>query len=141
MVNCNILIARLICSTWPKALREIWLHKAQPDCKGMHDDVVQCNPQGPLTGRDKALINSLKAGPLQEDEAVIAELDAMLEMDAKAEIEALYEKVGIDAFSEALAHDLMMSAGEAVNCQREMQQAHVLQSDAMTVHFTSPLQE
>ena len=45
----------------------------------------------------------------------------MLEMDAKAEIEALYEKVGIDAFSEALAQDLMMSAGEALDNQQEMQ--------------------
>ena len=87
----------------------------------MHDGVVQCDSQGPLTGRDKALISSLKAGPLQEDETVVAELDAMLEMDAKAEIEALYEKVGIDAFSEALAHDLMMSVGEALDSQQEMQ--------------------
>ena len=76
-----------------------------------------------MTGRDKALISSLKAGPLQEDETVVAELDAMLEMDAKAEIEALYEKVGIDAFSEALAHDLMMVAGEALDSQQEMQSA------------------
>ena len=83
--------------------------------------MVYCDSQGPLTGRDKALISSLKAGPLQEDETVVAELDAMLEMDAKAEIEALYEKVGIDAFSEALAHDLMMSAGEAQDSQQEMQ--------------------
>lgn len=52
---------------------------------------------------------------------MVDELDAMLEMDAKAEIEALYEKVGIDAFSEALAHDLMMSAGEALDSQQEMQ--------------------
>ena len=66
--------------------------------------------QGPLTSRDKALIRSLKAGPLQDDESIMAELDAMLEMDAKAEIEALYDKVGIDTFSEALAHDLEMMA-------------------------------
>ena len=87
----------------------------------MHDGLLYCASQGPLTGRDKALIGSLKAGPLQEDEGVVAELNAMLEMDAKAEIEALYEKVGIDAFSGALAHDLMMSAGEALDSQHEMQ--------------------
>lgn len=71
--------------------------------------------QGPLTSRDKALIRTLKGGPLQEDEAVIAELDAMLEMDAKAEIEALYDQVGIDSFSEALAHDMMLMGEEAMD--------------------------
>ena len=70
--------------------------------------------QGPLTGRDKALIRTLKSRPLQEDEAIVAELDAMLEMDAKAEIEALYDQVGIDSFSEALAHDLVLMAQEAM---------------------------
>ena len=71
--------------------------------------------QGPLTSRDKALIRTLKSGPLQEDEAVIAELDAMLEMDAKAEIEALYDQVGIDGFSEALAHDMVLMGEQAID--------------------------
>lgn len=71
--------------------------------------------QGPLTSRDKALIRTLKSGPLQEDEAITAELDAMLEMDAKAEIEALYDQVGIDGFSEALAHDMVLMGEEAMN--------------------------
>lgn len=59
-------------------------------------------------------MSSLKAGKLQKDESIVAELDAMLEMDAKAEIEALYDLVGIDSFSEALAHDLMMMAEEGL---------------------------
>ena len=75
----------------------------------------QTSVQGPLTSRDKALIRTLKSGPLQEDEAVIAELDAMLEMDAKAEIEALYDQVGIDSFSEALAHDMVQLAEEPMD--------------------------
>lgn len=58
-------------------------------------------------------MRSLKSGSLLEDESAIAELDTMLEMDAKAEIEALYDQVGIDSFSEALAHDLVMMAEEA----------------------------
>jgi hypothetical protein len=67
--------------------------------------------QGPLTGRDKALIISLKAGPLSAEPAVLAELDAMQEMDAKAEIEALYEKVGIDNFTASLAQTLIQQYG------------------------------
>ena len=39
----------------------------------------------------------------------------MLEMDAKAEIEALYDQVGIDSFSEALAHDMMLMGEEAMD--------------------------
>lgn len=74
-------------------------------------DVIVCL-QGPLTTRDKALVRSLKSGLLRKDESTIAELDAMLEINAKAEIEALYDQVGIDSFSEALAHDLVMMAGE-----------------------------
>ena len=80
--------------------------------KGVLD--IRVCVQGPLTTRDKALVRSLKSGPLHEDESTIAELDAMLEMDAKAEIEALYDQVGIDSFSEALAHDLVMMAEEAL---------------------------
>ena len=50
-----------------------------------------CCLQGPLTARDKALIASLKAGPLAGEPGIIEDLDAMQQMDAKAEIEALYE--------------------------------------------------
>ena len=70
-----------------------------------------CKLQGPLTARDKALIASLRAGPLAAEAGALEDLDAMEELDAKAEVEALYElAAGMGSFSELLADDLLQLA-------------------------------
>lgn len=47
--------------------------------------------QGPLTRRDRALIATLSAGVAAAEPAWLEELGAMDAMDAKAELEALYD--------------------------------------------------
>lgn len=60
-----------------------------------------------LTERDKALIRTLKEGALNGNESWANEVDGMLVRGAKAEIEALFELVGIADFSSQLAHSII----------------------------------
>jgi len=46
--------------------------------------------QGPLSQRDRSLIATLRAGALAAEPAWLDELQAMEELDANAELEALY---------------------------------------------------
>lgn len=61
----------------------------------------------PLTPRDKALIRTLKEGALSGNESWANEVDGMMVREAKAEIEALFELVGIAGFSSQLAHSII----------------------------------
>ena len=66
--------------------------------------------QGALTARDKALVASLRAGPLAAEPEVVQELAIMERIGAKAEVEALYEVAGMGSFSQLLADDLLQLA-------------------------------
>ena len=53
-------------------------------------DSLPAYVQGPLSQRDRSLIDTLRAGALAAEPAWLDELQAMEELDAKAELEALY---------------------------------------------------
>ena len=70
-----------------------WLGVRGSMLHGVPDNVLQ-----PLTDRDRDLINSLRSGPSAQNGTWMEELEAMEELGAKAELEALYEKYGLGGF-------------------------------------------
>lgn len=61
----------------------------------------------PLSGRDRALIRSLRAGPLRTRPPWIAELALMEEHNSKAEIEAVYNQHGFEGLAPLLAESII----------------------------------
>ena len=79
---------------------------------GVPDNVLQ-----PLTDRDRDLINSLRSGPSAQNGTWMEELEAMEEMGAKAELEALYEKYGLGGFVCLLAEQAVAAMQDTMQLQ------------------------
>eukprot|EP00884_Botryococcus_braunii_P020255 jgi/Botrbrau1/6913/Bobra.67_3s0031.1 len=77
---------------------------------GTREEMLQDVPESAwqaLTARDESLIGTLKAGPLAGNESWATELDGMAARGAKAEIEALFEVVGVEGFASTLADSII----------------------------------